>query len=94
MFVYSPIFLISSLLIVVNVSSVSPAAEKISYDYLISRSAAICLLIGMLPESPIDTSLGFKNRVKFIVGPTFSGICMILWLVALLKGKFKHQNEK
>ena len=47
----------------------------------------------MFPESPIDTSLGFKSRVKFIVGPTFFGICIILWLVALLKGKFKHQNS-
>ena len=65
-----------------------------NFEYLIPTLAAICLLIGMLPESPIDTSLGFKNRVKFIVGPTFSGICIILWLVALLKGKFKHQNEK
>jgi spore germination protein KB len=65
-----------------------------NFEYLIPTLAAICLLIGMFPESPIDTSLGFKNRVKFIAGPTFSGICIILWLVALLKGKLKHQNEK
>ena len=42
-----------------------------NFEYLIPTLAAICLLIGMLPELPIDTSLGFKNRVKFIVRPTF-----------------------
>ena len=65
-----------------------------NFEYLLPTFAAICLLIGMFPESPINTSLGFKNRVQFIVGPTFSGICIILWLAALLKGKFKHQNER
>ena len=39
-----------------------------NFEYLIPALAAICLLIGMFPESSINTSLGFKARVQYIVG--------------------------
>ncbi len=64
------------------------------FEFLIPSLATIYLLIGMIPETPIDVSLIFKVKIRFIAGPTFIAISIILWLVALLKGEFKHAKNK
>lgn len=52
------------------------------------------LLIGMIPESPIDVSFVFKGTIQLIAGPTYIAIAIILWLVVLFKGDFKHAKNK
>ncbi|MEH6949157.1 GerAB/ArcD/ProY family transporter [Bacillus sp. JJ634] len=64
------------------------------FEFLIPSLATIYLLIGMIPETAIDVSLGFKAPVQYMVGPTFTAICILLWLVALFKGEFKHEKNK
>jgi spore germination protein (amino acid permease) len=64
------------------------------YEYLIPSLATIYLLIGIIPETPIAVSLELKPLLRIVAGPTFSAISIMLWLVALLKGEFKHAKNK
>ncbi|WHX98579.1 GerAB/ArcD/ProY family transporter [Neobacillus sp. DY30] len=64
------------------------------FEYLIPSLATIFLMIGMLPEAPIDVSLVFKPIVVSTAGPMFAVISTIVWLVALIKGEFKHAKNK
>lgn len=64
------------------------------FEYLIPSLATIYLLIGIIPESPMDAGLDFKTPITNIVGPTFAVISILLWLVALIKGEFKHAKNK
>jgi len=52
------------------------------------------LLIGMIPEAPIDVSFDFKNKIQYIAGPLYPILCVLLWLIALIKGEFKHAKQK
>ena len=64
------------------------------FEYLIPTLATIYLLIGMIPESPIDVSFIFKGMIRQMAGPTYIAIAILLWLVALFKGEFKHAKNK
>jgi spore germination protein (amino acid permease) len=64
------------------------------FEYLIPSLATIYLMIGMIPESPIDVSLEFKPIIMNTAGPMFAGISLLLWLVALIRGEFKHAKNK
>lgn len=64
------------------------------FEYLIPSLTTIYLLIGILPESPMDVTLVLKPLIQNLAGPMFAVICIILWLVALLKGEFKHAKNK
>lgn len=64
------------------------------FEYLIPALATVYLLIGMIPETPIEVALEFKRIVRDIAGPTLASIPILLWLVALLKGEFKHAKKK
>lgn len=64
------------------------------YEYLIPSLAAVYLLIGMIPETPLDVFTIYKAKVQYIAGPTYAALSIILWLVALLKGEFKHAKNK
>lgn len=64
------------------------------FEFLIPSLSAIYLLIGMIPETPIDVSLGMKAILQYTAGSTYAAICIILWLVALCKGEFKHEKNK
>jgi spore germination protein KB len=64
------------------------------FRFLIPALATLYLLIGMIPETPLDVSLGFKSMNQNIAGPTFAVISIVLWLVALVKGEFKHAKNK
>ncbi|MFS0776803.1 GerAB/ArcD/ProY family transporter [Neobacillus sp. 3P2-tot-E-2] len=64
------------------------------FEYLIPSLATIYLMIGMIPEAPMDVSLVFKPVVVKTAGPTFAVISIIIWLVALIKGEFKHAKNK
>ena len=41
------------------------------FEILIPSLATIYLLIGSIPEAPIDVSLEFKPIITMIAGPTF-----------------------
>ncbi len=64
------------------------------FEYLIPSLAVIYLLIGSIPETPLEVTLEFKRFIGNIGGLTFSAIAIILWLTALLKGEFKHAKNK
>ncbi|MBP1933912.1 GerAB/ArcD/ProY family transporter [Ammoniphilus resinae] len=63
------------------------------YQYLIPSLATIYLLIGMIPETPNDVAQ-LKEPLRYIAGPTFAAISIILWLTAWFKGEFKHAKNK
>lgn len=64
------------------------------FEFLIPSLAAIYLLIGMIPETPFGVTLGLKAKIESISGPTFAAISILLWMVALFKGEFKHAKNK
>ncbi len=64
------------------------------FEYLIPSLATIYLLIGSIPETAIDVSVAYKSLIQSVSGPTFAAISLILWLVALLKGEFKHAKNR
>ncbi|WP_144554430.1 GerAB/ArcD/ProY family transporter [Bacillus sp. X1(2014)] len=64
------------------------------FEFLIPALATLYLLIGSIPESPYDLSLQLKPILRSFTGPTFLIISITLWLVALLKGEFKHEKNR
>lgn len=64
------------------------------FEYLIPSLATIYLLIGIIPEAPIDVALKFRPIIMNIAGPVFAGISISIWLAALIKGEFKHAKNK
>ncbi|MEH6993172.1 GerAB/ArcD/ProY family transporter [Neobacillus drentensis] len=64
------------------------------FEYLIPSLTTIYLLIGIIPESPVDVILVLKPLIQNLAGPMFAVISIILWLVAQLKGEFKHAKNK
>lgn len=64
------------------------------FEYLIPSLATLYFLIGMIPTSPIDVTVLFKAKIQHTTGLTFTAICILLWLVALFKGEFKHAKSK
>jgi spore germination protein KB len=63
------------------------------FEYLIPSLATIYVMIGSIPESAIAVSQ-IKVMISGAVGPVFIFIALILWLVALLKGEFKHAKNR
>ena len=97
--VFFPVWLLSTFVrfaafIYINAMMFGHLFKIKDFEYLIPSLTTIYLLIGMIPESTFDTSLGFKAPIRDIVGPTFAVLCIILWLVALCKGEFKHAKNK
>ena len=64
------------------------------FEFLIPSLATIYLLLGIIPESPIELGIEWKKMVQIVAGPAFAAISLILWLFALLKGEFKHAKDK
>ncbi|MFL6560477.1 MAG: GerAB/ArcD/ProY family transporter, partial [Bacillus sp. (in: firmicutes)] len=64
------------------------------FEFLIPSLATLYLLIGSSPESPYDLSLQIKPILGNIAGPLFLVISITLWLVALVKGEFKHEKNR
>lgn len=64
------------------------------FEYLIPSLAVIYLLVGMIPETPLDVAFIFKSREQYIAGPMFVVLCILLWATALFKGDFKHAKKK
>lgn len=63
-------------------------------EFLIPALATIYLLIGSIPENPLEVALFFKQSITNLAGPTFFVISLLLWLVALVKGEFKHAKNR
>ncbi|MFF2448341.1 GerAB/ArcD/ProY family transporter [Neobacillus sp. NPDC058068] len=64
------------------------------FEFLTPSLATIYLLIGSIPEPSIEVISKIKPIIANVAGPTFAAISIILWLVALVKGEFKHANNK
>ena len=64
-----------------------------NFEYLIPSLAIIYLLIGSIPEAQVDVSF-VKSYIKVFAGPTYAILAILLWLIALIKGEFKHGNNK
>lgn len=64
------------------------------FEYLIPSLTTIYLMIGLIPEAPIDVSLVFKPMISNTAGPMFAGVSILIWIVALIKGEFKHAKNK
>ncbi|WP_066306829.1 GerAB/ArcD/ProY family transporter [Bacillus sp. FJAT-29814] len=64
------------------------------FEYLIPSIATIYLLIGLIPESPVETIVHLKSSIRALAGPMFAAISLILWLAALAKGEFKRAKNK
>jgi spore germination protein KB len=64
------------------------------FEYLIPSLATIYLLIGSIPESGLNLLLEFKPYITLAAGPSFTVISILIWLVALVKGEFKHAKNK
>jgi spore germination protein KB len=64
------------------------------FEFLIPSIAVIYLLVGKIPGSSIEASLGWQPLIQAIVGPMFAAVSVMIWLTALLKGEFKHANNK
>lgn len=64
------------------------------FEYLIPLLATLYLLIGNMPNNPIEVALELKPLIGMISGPVFYAIALLLWLSALLKGEFKHAKNK
>lgn len=64
------------------------------FEFLIPSLTAIYLLIGSIPESPMSIGTKIKPLITNVAGPMFASIAIIIWLVALLKGEFKHAKNK
>ncbi|MGF6952230.1 spore germination protein KB [Neobacillus sp. B4I6] len=63
------------------------------FEFLIPSLATLYLLIGSIPESAIEVILGIKPIISYASGSAFITIPIILWLVALVKGEFKHAKN-
>lgn len=63
------------------------------FQFLIPSLAAIYLLIGMIPDTPIDVAF-IKALIHHTAGPMFAVISITLWLAAWFKGEFKHAKKK
>ena len=63
-------------------------------EFLIPPLATIYLLIGSIPENPIEVALVFKQSITNSAGPIFFIISLLLWLAALVKGEFKHAKNR
>ncbi|WP_338470597.1 GerAB/ArcD/ProY family transporter [Niallia sp. XMNu-256] len=64
------------------------------FEYLIPALTLIYLLIGFIPEAPADVSVDYKPIIRDIAGYTYVTLAFLIWIVALLKGDFKHAKKK
>ncbi|MCM3726454.1 spore germination protein [Neobacillus cucumis] len=63
------------------------------FEYLIPSLAVIYLLIGSFAESTLEASK-FKMFTSSAAGSVFTAISVMLWLVAMLRGEFKHAKKR
>ncbi|WP_066073749.1 GerAB/ArcD/ProY family transporter [Neobacillus soli] len=64
------------------------------FEFLIPSLATIYLLIGSIPETPLQVGIELKPFIATTAGLLFTAVSIIVWLTALLKGEFKHAKNK
>lgn len=64
-----------------------------NFEYLIPALAVIYLLIGSIPETPMDVALVYKSKIQYVAGPTLAALSIVLWLTAFFKGEFKYAKK-
>lgn len=63
-----------------------------NFEYLIPTIATITVILGMAPESPTFTIFTLRDALLKIISPVFLLFPCLLWLIAKLKGEFKHDK--
>lgn len=62
------------------------------FEHIIPAFATVGLFIGMIPESPTFTIFNLREGILFISTPIFFTLPILIWIVAMFKGAFKHEN--
>jgi hypothetical protein len=62
------------------------------FEYLIPVIATITVILGMTPEAPTFTVLGLRDKLLTLISPMFVFLPCLMWLIAKLKGEFKHDR--
>ena len=65
-----------------------------NFEYLIPTIATITVIIGMAPEAPTFTIFILRDTLLEIISPVFLFFPCLMWLIAKLKGEFKHDKAK
>jgi spore germination protein KB len=64
------------------------------FEYIIPSLAAVFLLIGMYPQSPAFTTFVLRENLHTYSSPLMVILPIFIWLVALIKGEFRHGQKK
>ncbi|MEN2766638.1 GerAB/ArcD/ProY family transporter [Ornithinibacillus xuwenensis] len=64
------------------------------FEYLIPSLATLIVFLGLIPESPTFTIFNLKEKILLIATPLFFFLPVLMWVVAMFKGEFKHANKK
>lgn len=62
------------------------------FELLIPSLATVFLLIGLLPQSPTFTTFVLRANLLNIISPLFILLPILMWIIAKLKGEFKHEK--
>lgn len=63
-----------------------------NFEYLIPTIATIIPIIGMVPEAPTFTIFALRDTLLEIISPVFLIFPCLMWLIAKLKGEFRHDK--
>ncbi|RFU66396.1 hypothetical protein D0469_17340 [Peribacillus saganii] len=64
-----------------------------SFEYIIPSLALVFLCVGMLLEPPTYTIFTLRRYLFNFLSPLFFFLPILLWLIASLKGEFKHGRK-
>ncbi|MEC1717031.1 GerAB/ArcD/ProY family transporter [Schinkia azotoformans] len=63
-----------------------------NFEYLIPTIATITVIIGMAPDAPTFTIFTLREMLLEVTSPVFLFFPCFMWLIAKLKGEFKHDK--
>src|SRR5690606_2890133 len=65
-----------------------------NFEFLIPAFAAIVVIFGMIPEVPTFSIFVLKDSLFKISSTIFITLPFIMWIIAKLKGDFKHDHSE
>ncbi|SET28079.1 spore germination protein (amino acid permease) [Oceanobacillus limi] len=63
------------------------------FEYVIPSIATLVVFIGLIPESPTHSIFELRETLINLTTPVYFILPFLLWIVAKLKGDFKHDNK-
>ncbi|GIO25972.1 GerAB/ArcD/ProY family transporter [Ornithinibacillus bavariensis] len=63
-----------------------------NFEYIIPSLATLIIFIGIIPDTPTFTIFYLRETVLNILSPVFFFLPCLMWLIAKLKGDFKHEK--